>query len=101
MEIVKKTELGDCVINSKAIEDIAQIATLKVNDVYPNKKENKFATLKHKDKDFYLELFIKVKQNIDINKTCEEIQSKVYEQVYESTGIKIKHIDINIQGFIN
>ena len=100
MEILKKTENGNLIIDEKVISDIVSLAVSRIKDVYPNKKDGKYVKCSHKDSLINVEIFIKLKQGEDINALCKEVQSTVYERVYSMADIKLNSIDINIQGFV-
>lgn len=98
--MLNKNEFGDIKVSKNALNDIADIAALKVANVYPVKKDSCVASCAYKDDELKIVLSIKVKQGIDVTKLSNKLQAKVYEAINEMTGIEPKSIDIDIQGFV-
>ncbi|MBQ1477385.1 MAG: Asp23/Gls24 family envelope stress response protein [Erysipelotrichaceae bacterium] len=99
MVIENKSEIGNIVLENKVFKDIAEISALKVSGIYPNKK-NDFAEVKLKDDQFSVVLNVKLKQNIDIVKTCSKAQMRVREALEDMTGIPVASVNVEIQGFV-
>ncbi len=100
MEIIKKNENGSFVIDSKAMEEMAMIACDKVKDIIPF-KEDKYADCRLVNGEIVIEMFVKLKQGSNVDEICKEVQRVVFEHIFEMTSIKVKHVDVNIQGFIS
>ncbi len=99
MELENVNEIGKIVLQEKVFRDIAQIATLKVDGIYPVKK-NDFADIKMKDEKLSVILHIKLGQDIDIVKACTKAQMKVREALEDMTGLPVGSINVDIQGFV-
>ena len=99
MIIESKSDIGNIVLSNKAFRDIAEISALKVEGIYPVKK-NDFAEVKLKDEKFYVTLHIKLKQNVDVVKTCTKAQTRVREALEDMIGIPVSNVNIDIQGFV-
>lgn len=100
MAMLNKNEYGNIEVSKNALNDIANIVTSKMTNVYPVKKDGDFASCVYKDDELKVVLTIKVKQGIDVAKLSSKLQAKVKEAILEMTGIEPKSIDIDIQGFV-
>lgn len=100
MEIVKRNENGNFIITSKAIENIAEIACLKNDEVVVNKKGN-FVKCTSIDNNIEVEIQIKIKKGCDIDLICRKLQKLVRQSVYETAEIKLANVNINILGFVD
>ncbi len=98
MEIVN--ERGTIVLENKVYKDIAQIAALKVDGVYPYKKENDFAVCKFKEEALTVTLNVRLTQDIDVVKTCSTVQGEVRRAIEEMTGITCDSVNVEVQGFV-
>ncbi len=98
--MLNKNEYGNINVSKNALNDIANLACLKVEGVYPVKKDSNVATCVYKDDELKISLNIKVKQGMDVMKISNKVQSKVFEAVAEMTGLDCKSIDVEIEGFI-
>ena len=99
MELENVNEIGKIVLQEKVFRDIVQIAALKVEGIYPVKK-NDFADVKMKDEKLNVVLHIKLGQDIDIVKACTKAQMKVRESLEDMTGLPVGSINVDIQGFV-
>lgn len=100
MEILKN-EKGKYIIQNKAFKDIAQAACLKVKNVKPAKKENDFVDISvDKNKMMLISVSIRIKQGVDLNKICLNLQEEINDNILLMTGVDCKNINIDIQGFI-
>ncbi len=99
--MLNKNEYGNINVSKNAINDIANLACLKVDGVYPVKKDCNVASCTYKDDELTISLNIKVKQGMDVMKLSNKVQAKVFEAVGEMTGLDCKSIDVNIQGFVS
>ena len=98
--MLNKNEFGSIEISNKAINDIANICVEKTKGVYPNKKDGT-STCNFKDDELRIVVSVKIKQGIDVVKTCNNLQSKIKAAIGEMTGIEAKSVDIEIQGFVS
>ncbi len=98
--MINKNEFGSIEVSNKAINDIANICVEKTKGVYPNKKDGTSAC-NFKDDELKVVVSVKVKQGIDVVKTCNNLQSKIKTAIGEMTGIEAKSVDIEIQGFVS
>ena len=97
---LKNNEIGTLTISEKAFADIAAIACSNVKNIYPTKKDSDYVEVKlNKDNKPTFKISIRVKQGIDIVKTCNKLQDEIRENVLLMTGVDCKKIDIDIQGF--
>ena len=101
MEIIKKLENGTLGMDKQAFVDIAQASIKNMKNIYPPKKGKDFVFCKIKDNKLNVLVSIKIKQGIDIMKTCNKIQTNIHEAIEEMTGIDCGIINIDIQGFVN
>lgn len=100
MEILN-SEKGKYIIQNKAFKDIAQAACLKVKNVLPAKKENDFVDVSvDKDNVMTINIAIRIKQGVDLNKTCMNLQEEINDNILLMSGVDCKNINIDIQGFI-
>lgn len=98
--MINKNEFGSIEVSNKAINDIANICVEKTKGVYPNKKDGT-SVCNFKDDELKVVVSVKVKQGIDVVKTCNNLQSKIKTAIGEMTGIETKSVDIEIQGFVS
>lgn len=104
METIKinlESKNGPVILSSDVFKNIAQIASDKIEGVYPSKKENDFVVCKVVEEAIKLTLYIKLKQGIDVAKTCSQLQRKIHEDILDMTGIDCNEIDLDIQGFVS
>lgn len=99
--MLNKNEFGEIKVSKNALNDIADIAASKVNNVYPLKKDGSIASCTYKDDELSMTLNVKVKQGVDVTKLSSKLQSKVYEAITEMTGMEPKSVDVSIQGFVD
>lgn len=93
-------EYGSVEIEKEAFDDMANIVANKVKGILPAKKGG-IADCTVKDGELIVNLNIKVKTGVDVNKTSSKLQTKVHETIEEMTGIDCKKINVNVLGFIN
>ncbi len=98
--MLNKNEYGNINVSKNALNDIANLACLKVEGVYPVKKDSNVATCVYKDDELKVSLSIKVKQGVDVMKVSNKVQSKVFEAIGEMTGLDCKTVDVEIEGFV-
>lgn len=93
-------EYGSIEISKEAFDDMANIVAGKIKGIMPAKKSG-ISDCVIKDDEITINLNIKVKTGIDVNKVSSKLQTKVHETIEEMTGIDCKKINVNILGFIN
>lgn len=93
-------DYGNVEIAKEAYEDMANIVANKIKGIYPAKKGG-ISDCQIKDGELIVNLNIKVKTGIDVNKISIKLQNKVHETIEEMTGIDCKNINVNVLGFIN
>ncbi len=98
--MINKNEFGSIEVSNKAINDIANICVEKTKGVYPNKKDGTSAC-NFKDDELRVVVPVKIKQGIDVIKTCNNLQSIIKSSIGEMTGVEAKSVDIEIEGFVN
>ncbi len=98
--MINKNEFGSIEVSNKAINDIANICVNKTKGVYSTKKDGSSAC-NFKADELKVVVPIKVKQGIDVVKTCNNLQSKIKESIGEMTGLDCKSVDIEIEGFVS
>ncbi len=101
MAIENKGELGHIEVNADVFKDLAQIVSKKHNEVVP-KSDDDFASCSiSRDGDIKITVYLKIKQGKDVLNICQQIQKEIHEVIEQMTGIDVKNINIDIQGFIN
>lgn len=95
------SKMGQVILNSDVFKNIAQIASTKIEGIFPSKKENDFISCKISEDNVKLTLFIKLKQGIDVAKVCSQLQRKIHEDILDMTGIDCTDINLDIQGFVS
>ena len=101
MEVINKNELGDYILSINVFKDIAKAVALKVQGVYQAKKDDEFVECKIVDNEVSFHLYIKLKQGVDIVKTCNTIQKRIHDAILGNTNVECKTINIDIQGFVS
>ena len=97
-----ESTMGSAILGADVFKNIAQIVSGKIEGVYPAKKESDFVVCKIKDaENIKLTLYIRLRQGIDVAKTCSDLQRKVHEDILDMTGIDSKDINLDIQGFVS
>ena len=95
-----KKDIGTYTISEKAFNDITNIVCQNINNIYPVKKDADYGECKYnKQKELVIKVSLKIKQGIDIVKVCNRIQNEVKENILLMTGVDVKEINIDIQGF--
>lgn len=93
-------EIGKFIIEPKAIKDIVEIVCEQIENIKKAKKDD-FAQISiDKQNNININIAIKVKQGIDLLKTCNLLQSTIKEHIYLMTSLECNNINIDIQGFI-
>lgn len=99
MEIIKN-ETGKCSISYKALVEIAEIACHDVKDIEVNTKEEYVVCNLSKTNELTVDVSVKVKKGSDIIKTCKALQDTIKDSYELMTGIEVKQVNININGFV-
>ena len=95
-----ETKIGNYEISDKALEDIAFIVCDNTKNVFPAKKEKGFVEAKlSKENELTVNISIRIKQGIDLVKTCNKLQDEIAESILLMTGLECQRINIDIQGF--
>ena len=92
-------EYGSVEISKEAFDDMANIVANKVKGIVPAKKSG-ISDCVIKDGDLTVNLNIKIKTGVDVQKTSSKLQTKVHETIGEMTGIDCKKINVNVLGFV-
>lgn len=99
---ILNNENGKYIVEDKAIQSIVQLTCLKIDDIKPSKKEDNFCIINKDDNNnLIINIQIRIKKGIDVEKTCNKIQSDINDILIIMLGIDCKNINIDIQGFIN
>jgi len=94
--------LGTYTISEKAFNDITNIICKNIKNIYPVKKDADYGECKYnKQKEMIVNISLKIKKGIDIVKICSKIQNEVKENILLMTGVEVKNVNIDIQGFEN
>ena len=99
MEMNKNTN-GTYTISLKAFKDIADISLASVKNIYPAKKEDYISAKFDNNDELTISISVRLKQGIDIVKTCNNLQDVIYDNLSLMTGVECKNINIDIQGFV-
>lgn len=100
--LLNKNDIGTYYIETQAFKDIVSIVCLKEKNISPAKTDKDFVACKiNKNDELVVTISIKIKQGIDVNKTCLNLQNNINENILLMTGVDCKNINIDIQGFTN
>ncbi len=102
--IVLNTEAsgnGMISINKSVIYAIAELSIDEIEDARRIVKTrfNKPLTVKIENNTLSIEADVKLKYQANVNQTCELIQNKIYENVFNMTGYKANSVKVNVVGF--
>ena len=97
---MNKNELGSYSISLKSFKDIADICLKNAKDIYPSKKEDYITVKSDANDELTFTLAVRLKQGVDIVKTCNALQDNLSDNLALMTGINCKNINLDIQGFI-
>ncbi|MDO5440563.1 MAG: Asp23/Gls24 family envelope stress response protein [Erysipelotrichaceae bacterium] len=90
---------GEVTLSKGVFKDIVSTVIKKFDVFFPIKKDNSYINVDMKDNDTEITIHIKIKQGVDVVKTCKQLQNEIYETIYQMIGIEIKKIHIDIVGF--
>lgn len=96
-----KNELGSYTISLKAFKDIVEISMQSVKNIYPGKKEDYISAKFDNNDELTVNLAVRLKQGVDIIKTCGSLQDSLYDNLSLMTGVECRNINIDIQGFVS
>lgn len=92
-------ENGILALNSSVFDEIAEISIKRVANCFPN-KEGRSVTVKiNKDK-LILNVDVRLKHGVNVQNVCEQLQNKIYINIYHTTEVKPEEININVTGFV-
>lgn len=97
--MINKTTYGNVKLDNKVFKDIAFITCEKVKGVTPVKNSSDFCSVSVKDSEVKLTLKVKLDTGVDVVKACNKLSGQVHEVVEEMTGIDLKAVNVDIQGF--
>lgn len=101
--LLNKNEDGNGLIAlSKAVfETITRISLDELDDVYSvDKKESKAIQCRIRDNKLNVLVNVKIKYGANVNKTCQLLQEKIHENIFNMTNLKCSVVDIKINGFV-
>ena len=101
MEISKSMPNGNLVLDEKVLKDIAVIAAGNVAGIYPTKKDGFVSCKVDKLGNIDITVSIRLKQGINLVKTCTRLQNEISDSVSGMTGLSCNNINIDIQGFVD
>ncbi|MBR2066876.1 MAG: Asp23/Gls24 family envelope stress response protein [Solobacterium sp.] len=92
---------GLIAINKSVFYSIAELSIDEIENAIriPKTKFNKPLSVKIIDNKLDIYADLKVKYLADVNQTCELVQNKIYENVYNMTGFRANSVQINVIGF--
>ena len=92
---------GSISINKSVIYSITELSIDEIEDArrIPKTRFNKPLTVSVEDNKLSIEADVKLKYQANVNQTCELIQNKIYENVYNMTGFKAGSVKVNVIGF--
>lgn len=91
---------GNLALNNDVFKEITCISIKRVENCYPAKKDNDSATVKISKDKLIVDVEIKLKQGINISRTCEKLQNKIFLNIFQTTEIKPSEINIKVVGFV-
>ena len=100
-ELEKDNDLGKACLSLDSLNTIATVSGLKVEGVYPAKKDSTMTDIKYKENNLDIVLNVKLLQSVNVARTCATLQKEVYTKILEMTGIKTNTINVNIVGFVS
>ena len=100
MALENKGEYGHIEVSAQVFKELAQIVSLRHDEVVPKNQNDFAACVISRDGEIRITIELKIRQGIDVLNTCRQIQNEVHEIIEDMTGIDVKIINIDIQGFV-
>ncbi|MCF0114864.1 MAG: Asp23/Gls24 family envelope stress response protein [Erysipelotrichaceae bacterium] len=92
--------LGKTALNQSVIASIAQISADDVdNVVIAQDRFSKGVEVKIVKDKLNVVVDVALKNGAKAEMRCEELQTRIYENIYQMTGIKCNHITVNVVAF--
>lgn len=93
--------LGLIAINKSVVYAITELSIDEIENAVriPKTRFNKPLTIKTNDNKLDIEVDVKLKYLAEVEQTCELIQNKIYENVYNMTGFRANDVKVNVIGF--
>ena len=100
-ELQQENGLGTACLSLDSLGTISTTSAMGVEGVYPARKESSMSDIRYKDGNLDIILNVKLLQNVNISRTCANLQKEVYTKILEMTGIKTNAVNVNILGFVS
>jgi len=97
--MISKNELGSIMLSDEAMKDIVRIVVEKFNEFSSSKKGNSFINITDKNDEVVIRIRLKIKQGEDVANSCKQLQKEVHNAIEDMSGIDVKTINIEIEGF--
>ncbi len=95
------SETGEIALSKNVFELIADITLNDVDNVVrmPANKFSKSISCKIVNNRLHIGADIKIKYGANVNATCEILQNRIYQNIFDMTNMKCGHVDIHVVGF--
>lgn len=99
--IKEKTEQSGLIALSKSVfESIAVISVEEVEGCNLIDNTKKAVVCRIQNNRLHVSVDAKVKYGVNVNRTCEEIQTRVTQNIQLMTNLKCGSVDVKISGFV-
>ncbi len=99
INLAESSEDGTLAINSHILREIAYYSISRIKDIEAYKKSIDCVGLKIRKDEIYLSIDVNVNRNINTATVCEQLQNKIYINIFQNCNIKVKEININVRGY--
>lgn len=87
-------------LNADVFKEIIKISTKHVEGCFLSRKDYESIKVKLNKDILTVEVEIRIKHGLNINRTCEKLQNKIFLNIFQTTEIKPSDINIKVVGFI-
>ncbi|MBQ7889667.1 MAG: Asp23/Gls24 family envelope stress response protein [Erysipelotrichaceae bacterium] len=99
--IKEKTEQSGLIALSKSVfESIAKISVEEVEGCFLVDNSKKAVVCKIINNRLHVNVEAKVKYGVNVNRTCEDIQDRITQNIQLMTNLKCGSVDVKISGFV-
>ncbi|MEF9921080.1 Asp23/Gls24 family envelope stress response protein [Anaerorhabdus sp.] len=97
----EKGATGEIALSKNVFELIADITLDDVDSVerIPANKFSKAISCKIVNNQLHIAIDVKLKYGANVNATCEILQNRIYQNIYDMTNMKCGSVDIHVVGF--
>lgn len=100
INLTESNDHGVLALNSSVFNQIAEISIGRVQHCYPA-KENKSVVVKINQDKLVVNVDVRLARGINIQHTCEQLQNKIYTNIFHTTEVKASEINIKVVGFVD